>query len=165
MICHFLVFSNVYADNCSGEFNNDSSDEFMSKLKSTNSSFCLLRHSRNIAQPLRSSERNSSAASSLTYNFGSNSSAIQEKSTDSTTLTTSSSSRSKMVSRLHLLLDLFIFIFHLGAESPKVADFQSATRIIDNARSDHSKLRLTIAESFIHIIVTGTQPERLVPLH
>lgn len=97
-----LLFHQIATvDNCIEDFNHDSSDEFMSKLKSTNS-FCLLRQNRNTPQPQRGSERSSSGASNLTYNFSSNSSAIQDKSTDSTTLTltssSGSSSRNKMVS-------------------------------------------------------------------
>lgn len=95
---HFLLYTNIYAENCSPELNNESGDEFVSKLKSTNSSFCLLRHNRTAAQ--RGSDRSSSGASNLTFNFSSGSGAMQDKSVESTALTSSTvtSNRSKMVS-------------------------------------------------------------------
>ncbi|CRK89668.1 CLUMA_CG003420, isoform A, partial [Clunio marinus] len=84
--------------NCCQDFNNESSDEFTSKLKSTNSSFCLLRHNRNITQPMRGNERSSSGASILPYSYSSSStsnSIMHEKSTDSTILPLSSGTTSR----------------------------------------------------------------------
>lgn len=88
----FSCFKYLHTENCTQEFNSESGDEFMSKVKSTNSSYCLLRHNRSTGQATRGNERISSGGSS--YN-----SAMQEKSTDSTNLTSSSSNvnRSKMV--------------------------------------------------------------------
>jgi hypothetical protein len=70
----------------------------MAKLQSTNSSFC--RHNRNTPQTARSNDRSSSGASNLTFNFSSSNSAMQDKLTESTNLTTSSAattSRNKLV--------------------------------------------------------------------
>lgn len=85
----------VCADNCSPKFGNESGDEFLSTVKATNSSYCLMRHNRNVAQTSRPNERNSSNSS---FNFcGGN-----EKPTDSTSLTVSSvvPGRNKMVSKI-----------------------------------------------------------------
>lgn len=135
---HFsLLFSllwHVCIDNCSAEFNNESGDEFMSKLKSTNTSYCQLRHNRNLAQ--RGTERSSSGASNQTYNFSSNSSAMQEKTTEPTTLTSSSaaSSRNKMASDnghvSHHETIMSLIILFAGIESTKVASFQPSQGFI-----------------------------------
>lgn len=75
----------------------------MSKVKSTDSTYCLLRHSRNVGQTTRGSDRMSSGGSN--YN-----SAMQEKLSDSTNPTSSSSSstvnRSKMVNKFNFLLQI-----------------------------------------------------------
>jgi hypothetical protein len=99
-----------------------------------------MRHNRNISQqPLRGSERSTSGASNLTFNYNNSSSgAMQEKSTDSTNLTSSSnaaSSRNKMVSVLHVIFESKLnygkFI-NTGTESTKITNFQSTTSIVDN---------------------------------
>lgn len=91
-------FSLSSVESCSAmDFNNCTTDpEFISKLKATNSSYCLMRHNRSVNQ-LRSSERSSSGASNVTFNFSSNSgnSSVPDKSTETTTL--SSNSRKQMV--------------------------------------------------------------------
>ncbi|XP_070506625.1 uncharacterized protein [Chironomus tepperi] len=64
-------------------FDNSTNDEL--KLKSTGSSYCLMRHNRSVNQ-LR--ERGSSGATSSTYNFSINcDNTMQNKSTESTMLT------------------------------------------------------------------------------
>lgn len=77
----------------------EAGDDFMSKLKSTNSSYCLMRHNRNTVQAQRGSDRSSSGGSNVTYNLSSNSSGMQEKSTESSTMSSSGpvASRNKIV--------------------------------------------------------------------
>ncbi|KAG5684524.1 hypothetical protein PVAND_013752 [Polypedilum vanderplanki] len=84
-------------ENCSASDFNTSGDEFISKLKATNSSYCLMRHNRSINQLRSSNERSSSGASNATYNYSTNSSStMQDKSTtDSTILTTSSTTSNR----------------------------------------------------------------------
>jgi len=99
----------LFAESCSPDFHNAPGDEFLSKVKGTNSSYCQLRHNRSMNQgtALRgNSERSSSGSSNVTFNFSS--STLQDKSTESTTLTSASGppNRSKMVISLNLSTQL-----------------------------------------------------------
>lgn len=78
----YIFYILFHPENRSG-FDNSPNDEL--KLKSTGSSYCLMRHNRSVNQ-LR--ERGSSGATSSTYNFSINcDNTMQNKSTESTMLT------------------------------------------------------------------------------
>lgn len=129
----------VFTESCSAsDFNNCSGDELISKLKATNSSYCLMRHNRSINQLRSGNERSSSGASNVTFNFSSNSSStMQDKSTtDSTVLSstsTASSNRKQMVwTAIKLCRPCHSQSFiNLGIESTKITGFQSKTSLIN----------------------------------
>jgi hypothetical protein len=88
--------------------NGGSNDEFISKLKATNSSYCLMRHNRSINQ-LRGNERSSSGANNVSYNFGSNNSNAMQDTDPSTAASSSSSSNRKQMVIFVLKLKLKLF--------------------------------------------------------